>query len=1323
MRLTIVPFKKTLNKAYQKVKPNRTDIEQFKTHLVRLLDRIDHEESEENVKNHLRDFLNDTWYKDRHLLNTKGRTDLVIHEEKTAQSNAAVLFEVKRPKNVADMISPATSNAKALHELVLYYLRERIEAGNTDVKYLVITNIYDWYIFDAATFDRLFYQNKQLRKEYEDWKNGRKAQPTTDFFYREIAKPLLDGLEAELSAAHFNIRDFEKPLRSPLTQPLTPKGGPTDASLQVDRRGGSSEVGADTVPLQGSGANDRKLIPLFKIFSPQHLLKQPFANDSNSLDKGFYSELLYLIGLEETKEGGKKIIQRCAPANRQSGSLLENTIATLETTERWRQVRPDLTSFQNLSNLSPAERKDEQIFAIALELCITWMNRILFLKLLEAQLVKYHGETSLQPAGGRRFLKTALLKDFDELNELFFEVLAKKPEERPGYVQEKFENIPYLNSSLFEISEAEAGALFISNLKDRFHIRPMSSTVLKDAKGKRRTEELTILEYLFAFLDAYDFASEGSEDIQEENKTLINASVLGLIFEKINGYRDGSFFTPGFITMYMSQETVRRAVVQKFNERYGIDCTDFADLKNFAASRFKTAEVLEMNALVNSLRICDPAVGSGHFLVSVLNEIIAVKSELGILADARGERLRGYDARVENDELIVTCNDGQDLFEYRLGPTSAMGPDLTNFKNLSNLSAGREAQRVQETLFHEKQTIIENCLFGVDINPNSVKICRLRLWIELLKNTYYKGGTESGGLETLPNIDINIKTGNSLISRFALDADLSKALKSVKYDIHTYRRYVEEYHHATDKETKRGLLLLMEQIKSDFRSEIHRNDPLIKRKSKLAGELYNLTQQGQLFGMTESEAKKRKLASDKLSQQLEKLETQIAEIEENRIYENAFEWRFEFPEVLDVEGKFVGFDVVVGNPPYIRQEEFSTLKPYLQGNFQTYAGTADLLIYFIELSMKLLRNDGIFHFIISNKFMRANFGKALREWMLQYRILEILDFGDLPVFEEATTYPCTLNLQKSAPAGEFLAANIPELETVDFNSYAHSLRFASSQSSLTSERWNLSGSEEIEILHKLKQVGITLEEYVEGLVFRGITSGFDKAFVIDKEAATEIIKKDRNAQPFVKKYLIGRDVQRFFVNDQERFFLFIPWDFEIDNYPSIKEHLLKFKTELSDRPEAKQGRFPWFSLSRYGSKYAHYFDYEKIVYQKFQVKPLFAIDLDGSCLNSALWFIPKKDLYLLGILNSKVGWYLISKHCTEIQNGYQLIWQYLGQIPIVPNPEPSIKSKLETLVTQILAQKRHDPQADTSGLEREIDALVYGLYGLTGKEVDIIEGR
>ncbi len=549
---------------------------------------------------------------------------------------------------------------------------------------------------------------------------------------------------------------------------------------------------------QTIGEDEHQLISLYKIFSPEHLLKLPFANDSNSLDKNFYSELLHIIGLTEIKEGGKKLIQRLQPAARQPGSLLENAISQVESLDKISRL-PNPEEF--------GETEEERLFNIGLELGITWINRILFLKLLEAQIIRYHrGDKSLE------FLNLSKIADFDDLNRLFFSVLAKKQSERSRDIQNIYTQVPYLNSSLFEPTELEQSTIVISNLRSE-NLEIFVGTVLKDSQGKKRTGEINALAYLFEFLNAYDFSSEGGEAIQEDNKTLINASVLGLIFEKINGYKDGSFFTPGFITMYMCRETIRRAVIEKFNQSQGWDCQSIEDV--YERIKDKTAA----NDIVNSLKICDPAVGSGHFLVSGLNEIIAIKSELQILVDKEGKTLRDYRVEVVNDELIVTDDDGN-IFEY-------------NPRN-------RESQRVQETLFQEKQRLIEGCLFGVDINPNSVKICRLRLWIELLKNAYYKADNE---LETLPNIDINIKVGNSLISRFGLSNDLQVFSRKSRLSIESYKDAVRVYRNAEDKSQKHEMKRLIEEIKGSFRQTLQGDNPQKKRLRGLETDLYSLENQ------------------------------------------------------------------------------------------------------------------------------------------------------------------------------------------------------------------------------------------------------------------------------------------------------------------------------------------------------------------------------------------------------------------------------------------------------------------------------------------------
>jgi adenine-specific DNA-methyltransferase len=777
MDLNVISPRRALNKAYLKLKPTRTEIEVFKTELIKLIDQSNDTESEEFHKNLVSDFLKKTYYKEDHFINTKDTKDLVIHEGKAASSPVNVIIEAKKPTNKSEMITADNINAKAFQETILYFLRERILDDNKNIKYLIITNIYEWFIFDATLFEKLFVENKKFAKEFKDFSDGKLSGTKTDFFYKKIAKPYIDSIQTKVEFVHFDIRKYDKLLRN-------------------DEKN-----------------DDNKLIALYKLISPQHLLKLSFANDSNTLDKKFYAELLHLIGLTEKKKSGKKVIERLPGGQRNSASLLENTIIQLDSEDE----------ISNLINRKQyGEELDDQLFSVGLELVISWVNRILFLKLLESQLISYHkGDKEYS------FLNKAKIKNFDDLNRLFFQVLAKKSEDRNEDVKSDFSKVPYLNSSLFEPTELERKTLKISNLIDNKSLPVISTTVLKKDDGRKLTGELNTIEYLFDFLDAYDFASDTGEDIQEENKSLINASVLGLIYEKINGYKDGSFFTPGFVTMYMCREAIQQAVISKFNDSCKWKCKTLTDVYN------KIDDAEKANEIFNSIKVCDPAVGSGHFLVSALNELIFIKHELGILKDENGKRIKNLNIDVVNDELIISDEDGE-LFEYK--------------------SESKESQRIQKSLFNEKKTIIENCLFGVDINPNSVKICRLRLWIELLKNTYYKS---PGVLETLPNIDINIKCGNSLISRFDYAVDLKKAFKKSKIKISDYKSAVSNYKNAKSKEEKRDLEELINQIKSNFKTEINSNDPKIQRLNKSKGELNYIESQRALFEETTAEKKKK----------------------------------------------------------------------------------------------------------------------------------------------------------------------------------------------------------------------------------------------------------------------------------------------------------------------------------------------------------------------------------------------------------------------------------------------------------------------------------
>ena len=1239
--------KLSLNKAYLKIKPNRTEIELFKSNLITLLDKLKtvedrpKDESEEHLKTDIRDFLRDTFYKDKNAINTKDRSDLVIHESKDTNSNVAVIIEAKRPSNKGEMLSKDNLNKKALQELVLYYLRERITHKNLEVKHLIITNINEWYIFDEHLFERLF-NKKDLVNQFESFEYGKKS---TSIFYKEIAEPFIQSITNEIEYTYFNLKDYESALRN------------------QDKN------------------DDKQLIELFKLLSPPHLLKLPFNNDSNSLDKNFYGELLHIIGLVEVKDGGKKLIQRPEDEKKRNpGSLLENTINQLDS----------LDKLSRLTNLKQyGETQEERLFNVGLELCITWVNRILFLKLLEAQLISYHkGDKSYS------FLNQNLIHDYDSLNSLFFMVLAKKPEERNPRVKDLFSKVPYLNSSLFEPTVLEHEALFISGLEDNIHLPFLNSTVNKDNHGNKEKGSREGLAYLFDFLSSYDFTSDSSVEIQEDNKTLINASVLGLIFEKINGYKDGSFFTPGFITEYMCKETIRRSVVQKFNEIKSWNCTDFNDLYN------KNIDINEANQIVNDIKICDPAVGSGHFLVSALNEMLSVKNDLDILQDKDGKRLKGYHVEVINDELVVTDEDG-DLFEYN--------------------PLNKESQRIQETLFNEKQTIIENCLFGVDINPNSVKICRLRLWIELLKNAYYKTPNE---LETLPNIDINIKCGNSLVSRFSVDTDLKEIMKKSKWSIDGYKKAVDTYRNAESKDQKREMEKLINDIKSDFKSDITSNDPKVKRLYNLNGEITKLTTQQSLF----EPDKKEKVLIDKQVQKLieesKKINIEIEEIKSNKIYENAFEWRFEFPEVLNEQGDFTGFDVVIGNPPYF---PLSTMNNELQNyfiksNYQTFSKGSDIYCLFYELGINILKPNSPICYITSNRFCFTNYGIELRKYISSKNIIKMINFNDVNVFENANVGSLILLLDRSLPSEE-------EIQLFDFKETSIDMPVdilmkekskMLSKNYFSENQWSFDTNDIQKIKSKIESKGIPFAKWKDISINRGVTTGLNKVFIISEDTRNQILQEDPLSAEIIKPVLKGANIKRYSILKPKQYLVYTYTDIDIEKYTGVFNYLTKYKSELEEVYEAKNNQKKWFEL-RKCSYYDKFFQ-KKLVWTRLSNVNAFAISTNSELtVDSSSFAVTKDAEFLSAILNSKVVlFYFKLGSVIWGKDGIKWFGNYFDNIPIPVISEENQKPLIE-LVNKILVIKNENQNNDTSALEKEIDDLVYKLYELTDEEIEIVE--
>jgi adenine-specific DNA-methyltransferase len=1239
-----------LKSTFWKEIPTRAEIDLFKKNLILLLDqtKIDNkiiEETEEHLKNDLMRFLTETFYKDNHYINTKDRKDFVIHNGNTKNSKVGVIIETKVP-NSSDMITKANFNTKSLCQLLLYYLRERFTIQNLEIKHLIITDIFNWFIFDAKMFEKIISDDKHIVTDFKKFEQKELVSNKVDVFYKDIAKPFFNRVSDKLQCTYFNIQDYENQLRN------------------EDKK------------------DDIDLIELFNILSPKHLLNLPFANDSNTLNTKFYSELLHIIGLTETKIDGKKLIQRLNEDKRNSGSILEYTIIKLSNPQKLKR----LESFHHLG-----KTKDEILFNAALELSITWINRILFLKLLEAQLLTFHdGDKEYS------FLNINKINSFDKLESLFFEVLAIKPEERNDEVKKSFRFVPYLNSSLFEETKLEE-ILSINQLENSITLPIISTTVLiKD------TKKLNTLEYLFEFLNAYDFSSSAKDIIKEEQKTIINASVLGLIFEKINGYKDGSFFTPGFITMYMCRETIERAIVQKFSEGLEFSFANIDEVENYLSRN--NIDLQKANEIFNSITICDPAVGSGHFLVSSLNELIALKYRLNILTDRKGIHIskREYKIEVENDELIVR-DSKRKMFHYNKG--------------------NEESQRIQETMFHEKQTLIERCLFGVDINENSVKICRLRLWIELLKYAYYR--TDGTGLETLPNIDINIKCGNSLVSRFHIKEDLKSILNKKGINIETYRVNVDSYRNAKSKEDKWQMESLIAKVKEDFTVEISNRNEVKIELNKIEGLIYNHTNQGNIFQMSKEQTDDWNYKLETLTTKSIELQNKLNEIENNPIYRNAFEWRFEFPEVLDDDGNFIGFDIIIGNPPYIQlQNENGALrKLYEPLGYETFASMGDIYSLFMEKGFTLVKSNGVVCMIVSNKWMRVNYGEKLRMFLAKKQGIRLIDLGP-GIFDSATVDTCIYIGTNEMQQRAFSALVVNKDEDIASTLEKRALQFSASPNG---EKWIILSPMDLQIKNKIDTYGTPLKNW-DINIYRGLLTGYNEAFIIDGTTKDRLIAEDPKNAEIIKPILRGRDIKRYKAEFADLWLINTHNGVKSNNisridvtkdYPTIYKHLLQYEKELIKRLDKGDH---WTNLRN--CAYLEEFEKDIIVWKAVGKNLTFGIWGRGKLLTAPASFLSVKEIsikYLLGFLQSKFSLFFIINNSDKTGAGdVMLNIQSIENLPI-PQISEEEQKPFEELVDIILTKKERGE--NTSAEERRIDEMVYTLYHLTPDEIKHIEGK
>lgn len=1248
MHFTLLNEKDFFNPYYRKKQIMQNEFDIFNKALMQYLERLESSQSENEdylVANALSPFLTMLNFKTHIKTKQKGKSEIDLSISKDEFSkDLEVLIEAKKP-NSKEFITHTKVNSKALHETILYYFRNR--EYSFSLKFIIITDFYKFYIFKISEFEELFYKNPSFKKLFEEFCNPNSLfKGNTEEFYKEVAKLI------EISKENL-------------------KGFLIDLTFLKDKQ----------------KSNFKNLASIYKTFHRDFLLNEFNPNDANSLNNAFYKELLYILGLYESKQNSKLIITKSEESKEEQGTFYTAINSKLK----------------------------EENFETILKLLILWLNRILFLKLIESNLVRFNDDKNL------KFLNFKKIPNFDKLSELFFEVLAK---EKSARKKSEFAYLPYLNSSLFEKQSIE-NTLEISSLSNDLKLFYYKNTVLKDDKCKAKKGQVGLLEYLFEFLDSFDFGSDDEQSEILSQKELISSSVLGNVFEKLNGYKEGSFYTPSFITSYMCKESITKVVLDKFNAQFDLDAKNINELRKSLRKEDKKIQ----KELLNSIKICDPAVGSGHFLVSALNVMLSIYDELNLFDEE-------FYLEVQNDEILITGRKGE-FIEYKRPSTPK-----------------DKAHLIQQELFHTKKDIIENNLFGVDINPNSCEITKLRLWIELLKHSFYQSFDDENyhDLKTLPNIDINIKCGNSLVSYFETGKSLSH-YPNIKERMGKYKRIVKDYKEGfyTDKshinqEIKNLKISFKNFCFADkFKKEMKGFNDKCEKYSKKYGNFLavddenlkffvsaNLT----LFDFDEKEATK-EFAN------LKKEYDNIFNLESN----HPFEWRFEFPEILDDDGNFKGFDLIIGNPPYIRQEELKELKPHLAKNYKVYKGTSDIYTYFYELGFNVLKDrGGVLSYITSNKYTRAGYGEALREFLLKnVKVLEYTDLNGIKVFDSATVDTSILCFEKSKSKDnkfKYLALSNEILKTCayDIGLYKDYAEF--SQNSLSKESFTFSDENTSALKAKIERIGTPLKEWYGLNINYGIKTGYNEAFIITTEKRNEILanckdeaEKERTAK-LIRKMLRGRDIKRYSYEWAGLWVIgtFPSLKLDIEQYPALKQYLSQFLPRIEQSGEKgcrKKTSNKWFETQD-NIAYYEEFEKEKIVYPNMNKEFIAFFDNEFFLLNQKCFILShqsnnkKELLYLTALLNSNVNFYYFKQIGAKLgASGYEMSKIFVEKLPIpkINSKNQKIADELINLADEILKAKEQDKNANTQELENKINSLVYKLYNLTEEEIKIIEGK
>jgi len=764
--------------------------------------------------------------------------------------------------------------------------------------------------------------------------------------------------------------------------------------------------------------------------------------------------------------------------------------------------------------------------------------------------------------------------------------------------------------------------------------------------------------------------------------------------------------------------------------------------------KLKLPESIRQNAelidrKLSDITVCDPAVGSGAFPVGMISEIVKTRNILSLFME------------------------------------DTNNPDT--FPTLSKAGEGGFG-RTERKFYDFKRRCIEHSLYGVDIDPGAVEIAKLRLWLSLivdeddiknikpLPNLDYKIMQGNSLISEFMEIDFDDDENKNLKSNID---DLDTKIKELVKEYSDRQSELSRYYNKTGKEDqnlvsesheledainklKKKKTLLNKRLNdpqdadliiSEFQKKKNNflNESNVSRKQALKTEVENL-----LVKIFESKLKKQKadyfdrlknienkysglrdekqrdvlIKQDikKLSKEsdfdLESAENQLKEFTSGKMIKPFFLWKLYFSEVFY---KMSGFDVVIANPPYVRQESIKESKPQLKHAFGAfYCGTADLYTYFYKRGMEILKPSGHLCFIAPNKFMRAGYGRNTRALLACEATPKIvIDFGDLPIFD-ATTYPSILLIEKREPeeTDKTVAATFTDSSQLErLEETLSDIAFPMPVKALRKEGWNLERPEILALMEKLRSSGIPLGEYVQGKFYYGIKTGLNEAFVIDEATRAKLIAEDPASAELIKPWLRGRDIKKWKAEWAGLYILYIPWHFELNKFPAVFSYLAQFQEQLENRNESERGRYEWYALQRYAADYYQEFDKPKITWGNLATEPKFAFDDSGSYISAPANIIPTNDFCFLAILNSPISKWWISLQAAVRSGGFlEYKPMYVGEIPI-PEATAAQKAPIIERVRKILA----DPDSPVVPcIEEEIDKLIYNLYGLNDAEIALV---